>query len=246
MDSYFNMCLTNSHHLSLTEEVYAQFKATWETMMLNEARMWSKFNKWWLSSGIPLFVLRYEDLRETPDKTLAALIKWIDFPEGEADVVGPDSEPKPPVDGGVGVPYTPRVGAVGKSLRRFESQLLDDVIAASGPMLLSNFGYHPKSVADGGNGFPASQRRPDYEGGRCTKPRVQGRTHVVLSEPASNEVRPDNDQFGRYMTVFRKLHTADDTEPLAVVSGEPYRLPPRLPTPSLLTPSGAADEFAAV
>ena len=39
------------------------------------------------------------------------------------------------------------------------------------------------------------------------------------------ELRGPGDKFGRYMTTFRKLHTEDDTEPLAVVSGEPYRLP---------------------
>jgi hypothetical protein len=48
---------------------------------------------------------------------------------------------------------------------------------------------------------------------------------VILNDPATPELRPSDDRFGRYMTIFRKSHTKGDTEPLAVTSGEPYRLP---------------------
>ena len=51
------------------------------------------------------------------------------------------------------------------------------------------------------------------------------RLFAVLNDECEPELRGPDDKFGRYMTVFRKQHTAGDTEPLGVVSGEPYRLP---------------------
>jgi len=80
IDSYFNMCLTNTHHLSLTEEVYAEFTDTWRAMMRSEAKLWGAFHQWWLQSGVPLFVVRYEDLRADPETVLDALDLWLHKP----------------------------------------------------------------------------------------------------------------------------------------------------------------------
>lgn len=80
IDSYFNMCLTNTHHLSLTEEVYTEFIDTWRAMMRSEAKLWGAFHQWWLQSGIPLFVVRYEDLRADAETVLNALDQWLQKP----------------------------------------------------------------------------------------------------------------------------------------------------------------------
>ena len=40
IDSYFNIALTNTHHLSLAEDAYFEFRLTWEAMMLAEAQLW--------------------------------------------------------------------------------------------------------------------------------------------------------------------------------------------------------------
>jgi len=183
--------------LSLTEEVYTEFSETWEAMMRSEAALWRKFHAWWLEqSGVPLFVLRYEDLRESPGHVLDALDKWLADPnhpafssgqggvenaspaadaktrdesdalaaaaaaaaEASAEstrgcrsspVVETPSSPSPTLSSATpacgsacGTPYTPRVGGVGKSLRRFDGAtpgLLDDVVRAAGPKFLKSW-----------------------------------------------------------------------------------------------------------
>jgi hypothetical protein len=68
------------------------------------------------------------------------------------------------------------------------------------------------------------QQRPDYARGVNCRPGKVGVASVTLNAPREIELRAANDPFGRYMTIFRKQHTVGDTVPLAVVSGEPYRL----------------------
>eukprot|EP00614_Pseudopedinella_elastica_P024625 CAMPEP_0172635848 /NCGR_PEP_ID=MMETSP1068-20121228/201215_1 /TAXON_ID=35684 /ORGANISM="Pseudopedinella elastica, Strain CCMP716" /LENGTH=253 /DNA_ID=CAMNT_0013448167 /DNA_START=14 /DNA_END=775 /DNA_ORIENTATION=+ len=247
------MCLTNTHHLSLTEEVYDEFRCTWEAMMRNEAKIWSRFHRWWLSCGVPLFVLRYEDLRNSPEEALTALTNWLEARQhgdgrSGAEVLasksggggGGDSDSGPSTEAAFDSveesgsqaaaastsPYTPRVGGIGKSLRRFEKAspgLLGEVVALAGPPMLRGFGYHPATKEAGGNGFPDALRPPNYEKGRTVRPGKAGKI-AVLNHSRDPELRAADDKFGRYMTVFRKKHTDGDTKPLPVVSGVPYRL----------------------
>ena len=84
IDSYFNMCLTNTHHLSLTESAYDRFSGTWEAMMVAEAKLWARFHAYWLAAGVPLFVVRYEDLRARP-ATLDALVQWLMAPPASSE-----------------------------------------------------------------------------------------------------------------------------------------------------------------
>jgi hypothetical protein len=328
IDSYFNMCLTNTHHLSLTEEVYTEFFGTWQAMMRSEASLWGAFHQWWLhKSGVPLFVVRYEDLRADPEATLAALDKWLHTLQAKLPspppqsqslqmmAVPPPAAPQPhysapmqpePAGGSEGppsanqalpgeainrssrldcsntsrssssissaksnsssssssiegTPYTPRSSAsgVGKALARCDASLVAAVVASAGPAMLKGFGYLPSAQThtsqvssprdEGGSGGSGSshfegddaaapqqqqqqrqqqqqQQRPDYARGVNCRPGKVGVTSVTLNAPREPELRSANDPFGRYMTIFRKQHTVGDTLPLAVVSGEPYRL----------------------
>lgn len=203
--------------------------------MRNDAEVWGRFHRYWLKSGVPLFVVRYEDLRNTPDATLSALARWIDGEDRASPPTDAASAPPvpasttsalPPLIGPAqlpgehhGTPYTPRVGGIGKALKRFDDspELLAEVTALAGEAALRNFGYHPLC------GFPAEAKRPNYEGGKCIRKGIRA---ININDPAEAELRAEDDPFGRRMTDFRKLHTAGDSEPLAVVSGQPFYIPP--------------------
>ena len=132
-------------------------------------------------------------------------------------------------------PYKPRSGKIGKALARLSQDLIDDMCDTAGPTLTS-FGYHPTQ-----NGFPERLRPPRRD--RCIRqtlpppmaaasspnPNVPtARPTLRLNDPYGDKaLRGPEDKFGRYMTTFRKMHAEDDTQPLPVVSGEPYRVPKR-------------------
>lgn len=312
IDSYFNMCLTNTHHLSLTEEVYTKFFETWQAMLRSEARLWRAFHQWWLhQSGVPIFVVRYEDLRADPEATLDALDKWLhgaqakpppqpppppvttlqvsasELAEPKLAVLQPQPAPLPPQPAGPaegppaaeqaapgegnyrsrrldssrtassssrheGTPYAPRSAGLGagKALARCDAKLAAAVVAGAGPAMLKGFGYLPSTQVpspvprqapspgdqgssgfshDGDNAAAQPQPQPppqrlDYARAKNCRPGKAGVGFVTLNAPCEPELRAASDPFGRYMTVFRKQHTVGDTQPLAVVSGEPYRL----------------------
>lgn len=325
IDSYFNMCLTNTHDLSLAEENYSRFKTLWENMMCEEAKLWDKFHRWWISRPIPLIVVRYEDLRNNPAETLSFIADWIERGGNPAYYSAPQSTPKvrestnngkgiagsvtaavedaviaaasrvacssarsegaleydqatspgaegrpttqsdsqcgaSNVGGLRGTPYVPRVGGIGKALRRFTKPgLLEEMCAAAGSSL-TGFGYHPKV-----NGFPEKIRRPANQ--RCVRPgslfhRIAGDDEnsnirgscqrsacedasiptVTLNHSKTPELREEGDRFGRYMTTFRKLHTDGDTKPLPVKFGTPYRVAPKSSVSSLPSPPPVENE----
>ena len=65
----------------------------------------------------------------------------------------------------------------------------------------------------------------------------------TLKDPG---LRPPDDKYGRYMTTFRKMHTQGDTVPLAVVSGEPFRIgSEHHPPPTSTTGDKTAEQSAA-
>jgi hypothetical protein len=233
-------------------------------MMCAEATLWAEFHAWWLKCGIPVFVVRYEDLRETTQSTFESLIRWIDKKDSRlvADAETKDnrqtrlhstskieqelssSSPmssatatttvssNPTVDiSESSSPYKPRVGGLGKSLRRFDVQTYEQVRNNAGVNRLKSFGYDPgPNIGKNPNGplefenpvFPDMTKRPNYEGGKCEL-KGKGLKTVRLNDPKRPELRDSENKFGRYMTTFRRMHTNNDTEPLEVVSGEPYR-----------------------
>eukprot|EP00903_Cladosiphon_okamuranus_P017957 g16521.t1 len=77
IDSYFNMALTNTHDQSLHDFVYDEFREFWDGMIRNEMKVWERFHFFWLSTGVPIHVVRYEDLLSRPEKMLADIVAFV-------------------------------------------------------------------------------------------------------------------------------------------------------------------------
>lgn len=107
INSYFNMGLTNTHEKTLIDvsmkrgllvsvcfdwlidyslnlfclqDLYISLSNIWEEMVRNEMKVWSKFNHYWLTLGVPVLAVRYEDLllhTEVKNKQTAAHIAQI-------------------------------------------------------------------------------------------------------------------------------------------------------------------------
>tara|TARA_B110000208_G_scaffold6750_1_gene8627 strand:- start:2393 stop:3652 length:1260 start_codon:yes stop_codon:yes gene_type:complete len=79
--SYFNMMCTMSHTTSIEESEYERFRAEWDGFVAEEIEMWHRFNSWWMdradSLGIPLVIIRYEDIVRSRRATADALINFL-------------------------------------------------------------------------------------------------------------------------------------------------------------------------
>eukprot|EP00624_Nannochloropsis_granulata_P006779 evm.model.NODE_5140_length_16824_cov_22.923264.5 len=75
--SYFNMGLTNTHEGRLADDLYSSLRELWEDMARNEAKIWAKFNTFWLTRGLPIMVLRYEDLLLHTEEMLVRLTEAL-------------------------------------------------------------------------------------------------------------------------------------------------------------------------
>ncbi len=62
IDSYFNMILTQTHTKSIADEEYARLGHVWDEFVRGEIEVWKQFHAHWLAIGVPLLVVRFEDL----------------------------------------------------------------------------------------------------------------------------------------------------------------------------------------
>ena len=66
IDSYWNLCCTNTHTRSLDESVYVKYATKFENLVKHEIEIWCKFHYYWLDicekENVPILIVRYEDL----------------------------------------------------------------------------------------------------------------------------------------------------------------------------------------
>ncbi|KAL7467544.1 hypothetical protein ACHAXS_007786 [Conticribra weissflogii] len=66
IDSYWNLCCTNTHTRSVDESVYEKYAEKFEGLARHEIRIWCEFHYYWIDvcqrEGLPLLIVRYEDL----------------------------------------------------------------------------------------------------------------------------------------------------------------------------------------
>lgn len=90
IDSYWNMCCTNTHTESVAEEVYAKFREKFRDLAQAEMGTWSEFHKYWLercnttfqidyeSSNKPqILLIRFEDLVQKTQTTMEEVIHFM-------------------------------------------------------------------------------------------------------------------------------------------------------------------------
>ena len=81
IDSYWNLCCTNTHTRSLDESVYKQYVDKFESLARHEITVWCEFHYHWLDvcekEGVPLLIMRYEDLVLDTDGEMKRLLKFL-------------------------------------------------------------------------------------------------------------------------------------------------------------------------
>ena len=90
IDSYWNLCCTNTHTSSLDESVYKKYAAKFESMARHEIKVWCDFHYYWLDTcareNIPLMIVRYEDLILNTEKEMLRVMRFlIDAQNNEPD-----------------------------------------------------------------------------------------------------------------------------------------------------------------
>lgn len=90
IDSYWNLCCTNTHTSSLDETVYTKYAAKFESMARHEIRVWCDFHYYWLDvcskEDIPFMIVRYEDLILNTEKEMLRVLNFLnDTTDGHVD-----------------------------------------------------------------------------------------------------------------------------------------------------------------
>ena len=84
LPSFFNMLCSGSHNLSIQDEDFVKFNKEWSEFVEEEITVWNDFVLFWLNSGIPTYIVRYEDIISHPSETLNSLLKFV-FNQSDID-----------------------------------------------------------------------------------------------------------------------------------------------------------------
>ena len=75
--SQWNVSCTSTHSLSVHADTYTDYSNLWDSYIKTSAIRCQKYVDFWLNSGIPVHVIRYEDCLLKPEETLTDLMKFI-------------------------------------------------------------------------------------------------------------------------------------------------------------------------
>lgn len=222
IDSYWNLNVTKSHTKTVAESVYERFQNKFERLARNEIRIWLLFQDFWLrQAGIPVLLVRFEDLVRNPAEQLARVITFAsqekvlpNFWKERIDYVANRSETIERMGS-----YKPRsnVGSgFGKSILRgrYKQDTLDYMHSAASQIpctdYLSCLGYSIKE-----HNFPSEEsldcfQQASLNGSTQTK---DGYRMINQGSP----IRPVNCEFGRLMTEWRHSITDNDANPLPTI-----------------------------
>ena len=90
IDSYWNMCCTNTHTESVAEEIYERYEGKFHSLVKSEILTWLRFTKFWLDYGLnqdtdgsrpAILLVRYEDLVLNTKSTMSKVIKFLIYDE---------------------------------------------------------------------------------------------------------------------------------------------------------------------
>ena len=81
IDSYWNLCCTNTHTRSLDESVYTKYAQKFEELVKHEIQIWCEFHYYWMDicekEGVPLLIVRYEDLVLDIETEMMRIMKFL-------------------------------------------------------------------------------------------------------------------------------------------------------------------------
>ncbi len=75
--SFFNMLCSGSHNLSIADDDFQKFSKEWADFIEEEITVWRDFIQFWIDSGIPTHIIRYEDILTRPSQTLHNLMQFV-------------------------------------------------------------------------------------------------------------------------------------------------------------------------
>ena len=135
------MLCSGSHDLSIEDSDFEKFSFNWNQFIEEEITVWRDFYDFWIKSGVPTHLVRYEDILKQPENTMKDLMKFIFIQEDIEETVLSQciklvtNEKKAPEV------YKPRVGKINTNLAKFSQKQLD-VIARIAGDLLKSLGYY--------------------------------------------------------------------------------------------------------
>ena len=81
IDSYWNLCCTNTHTRTLEESVYIKYSHKFEAMARHEIKIWCEFHYHWLDvcerEEVPILIVRYEDLVLNVEAEMMRVMKFL-------------------------------------------------------------------------------------------------------------------------------------------------------------------------
>jgi len=88
IDSYWNLCCTNTHTRTLDESVYEKYAKKFEGLARHEIQIWCEFHYYWIDKceeeGVPLLVVRYEDLVMDTEAEMLRVMQFLIGQRGSA------------------------------------------------------------------------------------------------------------------------------------------------------------------
>ena len=75
--SLYNMVSTGSHNRSIEDNDFKKFPKVWGDFVTQDISVWKDFHDFWLNAKIPVHIIRYEDIVQTPEPTLKSLLEFI-------------------------------------------------------------------------------------------------------------------------------------------------------------------------
>ena len=88
IDSYWNLCVTNTHTESVVDSVYERYADKFRALAISEMKTWVRFHSFWLDQcrerGLDICVVRYEDLVTNVEGTFRDVMRFVlDVEEGK-------------------------------------------------------------------------------------------------------------------------------------------------------------------
>jgi len=81
IDSYWNLCCTNTHTRTLDESVYIKYAEKFESLAKHEIKIWCDFHYYWIDicekQGVPLLMVRYEDLVLDTETEMIRIMQFL-------------------------------------------------------------------------------------------------------------------------------------------------------------------------
>ena len=222
IDSYWNLNATKSHTQTVTDSVYARFQTKLERLARNEIGVWLQFQDFWLrQAGIPVLLVRFEDLVRNPAEQLARTIRFASgvselspFWKDRINYVVNGSESIERMGS-----YQPRsnVGSgFGKSIRkgRYSDDIIDYMHSAAQQIPCTDYltllGYSVKE-----HHFPSDESLERFRHVSLQVTPVKKRDYLLVNQGIP--IRPETCEFGRLLTQWRHSVTDHDANPLPTI-----------------------------